>query len=173
MKDTSFLKGIKIAHRGLFDNQKVPENSMKAFQKAIDKKIPIELDIQILKDDTLVVFHDDHLKRMTGYNKEITECTYEEINRLFLLSTNEKIPLFSDVLRQVSGKVLLDIECKTSPRYKTLLEKSVALLDTYNGPFLVKSFDPRIVYFFKKHRPSWIRGLLATKQLKGRKRVCK
>ena len=58
----------KIAHRGVFNNTSIPENSMKAFQKAIDLNYSIELDIQFTKDFVLVVFHDDNLKRMTGVN---------------------------------------------------------------------------------------------------------
>ena len=65
-KDVTFLYGIKIAHRGLYDNKKIPENSKLAFRRALLKNMPIELDVQLLSDDTLVVFHDENLKRMTG-----------------------------------------------------------------------------------------------------------
>ena len=36
----------KIAHRGVFNNTTIPENSMKAFRKALELNYPIELDIQ-------------------------------------------------------------------------------------------------------------------------------
>ena len=47
------LKNKVIAHRGIHNNKTVPENSIKAFEKAIKRKIPIELDVHILKDNTL------------------------------------------------------------------------------------------------------------------------
>ena len=59
------LKGYNYAHRGLYDNLwGIPENSMTAFQMAIEKHYGIELDIHLTKDHHLVVFHDDSLWRM-------------------------------------------------------------------------------------------------------------
>ena len=64
-KDISFLRGKMVAHRGLHDdNNKIPENSISAFREAIKKGFAIEFDVHILKDDTLVVIHDDDLKRI-------------------------------------------------------------------------------------------------------------
>lgn len=58
-----------FAHRGLFDNTcYVPENSLLAFQKAIDYGYGIELDIQLTKDKVPVVLHDYNLKRVSGEN---------------------------------------------------------------------------------------------------------
>jgi glycerophosphoryl diester phosphodiesterase len=44
------LKNITFAHRGIHNNSYIPENSLKAFKRAIDKNIPIEIDVHILKD---------------------------------------------------------------------------------------------------------------------------
>ena len=38
MKDLSYLKNIDIAHKGIHDNNKVPENSIKAFELAKKNK---------------------------------------------------------------------------------------------------------------------------------------
>ncbi len=93
-KNLDFLKGIYIAHRGLYHKEKgIPENSIRAFKEAVKRNIPVELDVHLLKDGNIVSFHDDNLSRMTGYNKMIKDCTYEEISGLRLLDTNEKIPL--------------------------------------------------------------------------------
>ena len=62
MKDTFFLKEKIIAHRGMHSN--CPENSLMAFQKAVQKGYPIELDVQLTKDNEVIVFHDSTLKRM-------------------------------------------------------------------------------------------------------------
>ena len=53
MNNSINLYGIKIAHRGLFNNIDVPENSFLAFKRAIDKNIPIELDVRLTKDNIL------------------------------------------------------------------------------------------------------------------------
>ena len=98
------LHNIKtIAHRGIHNNIDIPENSLLAFKKAKELNIPIELDIQITKDNRLIVFHDYSLNRMTNIDKKIKDCTYQELSRINLLKTNEKIPLLKDVLKLING----------------------------------------------------------------------
>ena len=150
---------LKIAHRGLWDHSH-PENSKGAFKKYIKMGFPIELDVHILKDDTLVVFHDDNLKRMTGLDKDIKDCTYDEIKNLRLKGTKETIPLFDEVLDLVQGKVLLDIEIKTDVKSKKICKLIAEKLDNYDGRFLIKSFSPLFISWFRKNRPKFIRGLL-------------
>ena len=60
------LKNKIIAHRGVFDNEKVVENTLESFKKAIHYHYPIELDVQLTKDNYLVVFHDESLRRLSN-----------------------------------------------------------------------------------------------------------
>lgn len=160
--DTKNLKGKCFAHRGVHDNKNgIPENSMLAFKTAIEKNTNIELDLHLLKDGKIVVFHDDNLHRMTGYSKDLKECTYDEIKNLKLLNTDEIIPLFEDILKLVDGKVSLDIEFKSDLPVGRLEEKACKYLDKYNGEFIVESFSPYSVNWFKKNRPNFIRGQLS------------
>lgn len=175
-KDTSFLLNGYIAHRGLHNNsENIPENTMLAFKKAINKNLTIELDVHILKDGQIVVFHDDNLKRLTGINKELKNLTYDEIKYLKVGSSNEGIPLLKDVLSLVSGKVPLIIELKYDVKCGILEKELIKLLKNYNGKFAIKSFNPRSVYYFKKHFPEAIRGQLLgdfkTKKVFNAKRV--
>ena len=73
------FNNLIIAHRGVHDNKNTPENSLKAFYKALIEKYPIELDIQLTKDNEIVVFHDKNLKRMTGVDKNVSDLTLDEI----------------------------------------------------------------------------------------------
>ena len=66
-----------IAHRGIHNNTNTPENSIKAFKLALEKNIAIELDVRISKDNKLIVFHDENLKRMANINRNIEELLYE------------------------------------------------------------------------------------------------
>lgn len=51
-----------------------------AFQKCIDNRFSAaELDVQMLGDGTIVVLHDDNLKRTTGVDKNVWEVTYDDI----------------------------------------------------------------------------------------------
>ncbi len=165
MENIEFLKERKIAHRGLFDNIKVPENSIESFSRAIKRNNIIELDLHLTKDNKVVVFHDDNLKRMTGIDKKINDVNYDEIKNVNLLNTKYKIPLFSDVIKFVNGKVPLIIELKTDNRVGKLEKEVVKILDNYDGLFVIKSFNPFIVNWFRIHRPNYIRGLLINKNL--------
>ena len=64
-KKWQHLTGWDYAHRGLYDNEHgIPENSMAAFRRAVDKGYGIELDVHLTADNQRVVFHDDTLIRM-------------------------------------------------------------------------------------------------------------
>ena len=162
-KDLNFLKQNLIAHRGYHDIEKgIPENSMKAFAEAIKNNYIIELDVHLLKDSEVIVFHDDNLKRMTGVNKKVKECTHEEIAEIKLKETEEKIPLLKDVLNLVDGKVPIIIELKTDLRCGKLEKEVIKILGQYNGESAIKSFNPLTVNYFRKHSPSTIRGQLTS-----------
>lgn len=105
--------GIHYAHRGLFDNNSdAPENSLAAFKKAVDAGYGIELDVQLSKDEKLVVFHDATLKRMCGIDGKVWDYTLEELQQMKLLNSNETIPTFEQFLEVVDGKVPFILEFK-------------------------------------------------------------
>ena len=70
---------------------------------------------------------------MTGTYKKIRKCMYDELKQFNLLSTEEKIPLLSDVLKLVDGKVLIDIEIKDDKRISKTCKELIKLLDNYKG----------------------------------------
>ncbi len=140
----------KIAHRGMFDNITIPENSIASFKKALKYNYSIELDIQLTKDNILVVFHDSNLKRMTGLDKLITDTNYEELKKLKLLNTKEHIPTLDEVLKLINNKVLLDIEIKDTKNIEELTSILKDKLNNYNN-YILKSFNPKIVRYLKKH----------------------
>jgi len=160
------LKGLYIAHRGLH-NDVIVENTIPAFSLALDKKIPIELDIRILEDGSLIVFHDENLKRLMNVDRKVSSCTYEELKKMFFCNNNGHIPMLQDVLKLVDGKVLLVIEIKKSDScsYKEYCKKVVSVLDNYSGDFVIKSFDVRIVNWFLKNT-NYITGLLIANRKK-------
>ena len=142
-----------IAHRGAFNNSDVPENSLKAFQKAMDLGYAIELDVQLTKDNVLIVFHDDNLERMTGLNQLVSNTFYSEIKELFLLDTKEKIPTFQEVLNLILEKVFLDIEIKPTKKKKEVCDLLLNELKDYHH-YSLKSFQPAIVKYLKKQNLS-------------------
>ena len=153
----SFRTGKKlIAHRGLHGRRDIaPENSMEAFRRAVDAGYGIELDIRFSKDRQIVVFHDDTLERVCGACGRISDYTYEELQQFRLHQSEERIPLFSDVLELVGGRVPLVVELKADGnRYiPALCEDAARLLDPYPGEYCVESFHPRYVLWFRRNRP--------------------
>lgn len=149
-----------IAHRGYF-NCKDPENSMKAFTNAIEAGFAIEMDVQVTKDDVLLVFHDDNLKRMTGFDGLLRDQTYETIKELKLLDSEEYIPRFDEFLDLISGQVPLMIEFKNETKETRMEALAYELLKKYSGPFIIQSFNPLSLYWFKKNAPFIVRGQLS------------
>ncbi len=161
--------GRNIAHRGLHSRAAGrPENSLAAFTAAVDGGYAIELDIQLTKDGKIVVFHDDDLERVCGAPGRLDAHSYEELSALRLFDSDQGIPLFEDVLALVDGQVPLVIELKTSPRQKQLTQSAWQMLRLYDGDICIESFDPRIVWRFKRYVPGLLRGQLAAppKELK-------
>ena len=151
-----------IAHRGIFDNKKIPENSLSAIEKALNLGYSIEIDVQLTKDNKIVVFHDYTLERMTKEKGFIQEIEYSKLKSITLLDTKERIPTLSDVLKLVDNKVLLDIEIKNTKRIKDTCNTLMRDLGNYNN-YILKSFNPKIVHFLKRCYPNVKVGLLLKK----------
>lgn len=165
------FKNTYIAHRGLFNNRYVPENSLRAFANAADHGYGIELDVQMTADEELVVFHDSTLKRMCNVKKRVSDCTFEELCSYNLLATDQKIPLFEDVLRLIGSRVPLLIEVKA---HGDVIRTTVALdkiLRTYTGTYAVQSFHPAVCAWYKKYRPNVPRGILSTDYKKNKMKL--
>lgn len=161
MSIPKFLTTIPIAHRGLHDSTH-PENSLSAFLCAIDRGYAIELDIHLLKDNTVVVFHDDDLRRAADVDKNLKDCTWDEIKGYCIFNTQEKIPTLKEVLDLVAGKTPLLIEFKTDRKAGLLERETMKLLREYHGEYAVQSFNPMSVKWFKKHAPDIARGQLSS-----------
>ena len=154
------LRGWAYAHRGLHGDGR-PENSMAAFHAALEHGYGIELDVHLLADGNLAIMHDSLLKRTTGQDGRIEELTTEQLDAFRLEGTEEKVPLFQQVLDLYDGKAPLIVELKPlGSNYNALCEKAVAMLDGYKGVYCLESFDPRCLLWLKKHRPDLIRGQL-------------
>ncbi len=160
--DLSWLKHQYIAHRGLHDLQPdTPENSMAAFKAAIERGYAIELDVQVIADQQVVVFHDDDLTRMCQLGHKVSTLREGNLAQCTLAGTKETIPLLTDVLKLVNGQVPILIEIKRQPDIKHANMIILNTLLSYKGPLAIQSFDPFIVRWFARYAPAEIRGQLA------------
>ena len=156
----SWLVETPIAHRGLHDKTH-PENSLAAFSQAIEQGYAIELDVRIISDGTLVVFHDESLSRLTDNDGYIKFLNQSDLDMLKLAGTKEKIPTFEQVLDLVDGKVPLLIEVKNTDKVGELEKKLLDLLKNYKGEYAIESFNPYVLEYFYKYAPEIPRGQLA------------
>lgn len=161
-KETQKFIHNLFAHRGLFiPDQTIPENSIPAFKSAVEHGYGIELDIQLTKDDQVVVFHDHTLTRMCGIDLPVREMTYEQLLKLTLANSEEKIPLFKDVLKLVNGRVPLLIEIKLPTVHTKTCRLADQILQDYHGRYCIESFNPLALHWYQKHRKNVVRGQLS------------
>jgi len=114
-------KVLVAAHRG--DWRNYPENSLMAFQSAIDMGVDIiEVDLDISKDGVVVIMHDQTLDRTTNAKGKPSDYTLEELRKLKLRNglgrlTHHQIPTLEEVMNIAKGKVLVNLD-KSFPYYK-------------------------------------------------------
>lgn len=154
------FKTKMYAHRGLHNDERA-ENSMSAFKAAVNGGWGIELDIRLSKDGKLVVFHDDTLDRVCGIEGKVIDFTAEELANIKLRGTEDGVPLFSDVLAMVNGRVPLLVEIKEDPGNNAVSLAACEMLKGYNGEFIVESFNPLSLKTVKKNAPEFVRGILS------------
>ena len=161
------LRMFRYAHRGFHDKPAIPENSMAAFRRALQNYYGVELDVHLMADGKLAVIHDDSLLRTAGVDVKIEDLTAADLENYRLEGTDEKIPLFRDVLELFEGKTPLVVELKSARgNYNELAEAACRLLDKYQVSYCIESFDPRCIMWLKKNRPDIIRGQLSHAFLK-------
>lgn len=154
-----------LAHRGFHNRSPgCPENSIAAFQAAIENGYGIELDVQMTGDNQAIVFHDYDLDRLTGEHGFVQQRTTADLCNLNILNGNEKIRTLVEVLEFVAGRAAVLIEIKDQdgalgPNVGAL-EKCVAeATKNYRGPVAAMSFNPYTTAALADYAPDTPRGL--------------
>jgi len=109
---------IPFAHRG--GASEVPENTMPAFQYAVDLGfVYLETDVHATADGVLVAFHDDDLLRTTGRTGRISELPWSEVSTA-RVDGREPIPLFEDLLTAFPD-ARVNVDCKSDAAVPALV----------------------------------------------------
>ena len=148
-----------FAHRGLWRAPDAPENSLSAFERACRSGYGIELDVRFTADGEAVVFHDETLERMTGQQGLVGALSAPELTEIPLLNGGDRIPSLSRTLELVAGRSMVLVEIKDPPEGGALERRVAALLEAYDGPASVISFEAHSLGWFADHRPDRLRGL--------------
>ena len=102
-----------LAHRAYPDRkQRRPENSRAAIKAAIDAGFGIEIDLQLSADGVAMVFHDEHLDRLTNATGPVKHHTAADLAQIKLRDSDEYIPTLAEVLTLIAGRTPLLIELK-------------------------------------------------------------
>ena len=102
------------AHRGA--SGYAPENTLPAFKMAADMGADgVELDVQLTKDDVIVVCHDERIDRTSNGAGRIQDYTLEELRKYDFCNGNKAfegttIPTMEEVFDLLDQLEILDRE---------------------------------------------------------------
>ncbi|NRG19180.1 glycerophosphodiester phosphodiesterase [Rhizobiales bacterium] len=165
MPDISWLTAKPIAHRGFHDAHAGRiENTPSAVKAAMERGLPVEVDVQELADGDALVFHDDKLDRLTFETGPVIEKRFEEISEIPMRGTDDKLWRLDDLLRLVDGQVGICIEIKSLLRkdsQRNFVTRIATRLKHYTGPVVVKTFDPDMLGVLREIAPDLPRGIVA------------
>lgn len=160
-----WLTARPIAHRGLHDREiGLVENTVPAFDAAVERRFAIELDVQLTSDGDAVVFHDYVLDRLTGETGPIVEHTGQELAQIAVTGSGSTIHTLASILAHIDGRVPLLVEIKSRFDGDMRLADAVAgALQAYQGPAAIMSFDPQIMERVTAHNTGRPLGIVAAR----------
>ena len=117
-----------IAHRGF--SGAAPENTIASVRAAINVGADMaEIDVTLTSDGYIVVIHDETLDRTTDGSGEVFQFTLAELQELDAGSwfdrsfAGEPIPTLDQVLDEVEGRILLNVEIKSEAVDRGIVDK--------------------------------------------------
>ena len=115
-----------------------------------------------------MVFHNAELARLTGQSGPLAQRSAAELGRIKLSGSSDTIPTLRQLLDQLQGQVPVLIEIKSAGgslgKVAALCLAVRRVLEGYQGPHAIMSFDPRMVRWFALHAPQTVRGLVVTEE---------
>ena len=159
---------MNFAHRGF--SGKYPENTMLAFEKAIEAGADgIENDVHYTKDGVLVIIHDERIDRTTNGTGFVRDYTYEELSKFdasytFKEAGFQRIPTLREYMELVKDKdIITNIELKTGEFEYPGIEKMVYDMIMEYGlkdRIIISSFNHYSILRMKALDPTIKCGLL-------------
>jgi len=157
---------LKIAHRGAKAYE--PENTLKAFQKALDLNSDgIELDVHLSADEQIIVIHDETIDRTTNRKGLVNTFSLSEL-KSFLIDGKYQIPTLNEVFDLVDKKCLINIELKglgTPSKVVQLIEQYISEKNWNYNNFIVSSFDWNMLEETSNLNPNIPIGVLTEENL--------
>ncbi len=156
------------AHRGA--SGYAPENTLPAFKMAADMGADgVELDVQLTKDDVIVVCHDERIDRTSNGAGRIQDYTLEELKKYDFCNGNKAfegttIPTMEEVFDLLDSTGLtINIELKTGEIFYPQLEEKIVELTKKKGwmdRVIFSSFNHYSIIRIKEIAPEAKTGFL-------------
>lgn len=157
-----------IGHRGA--RGEAPENTLGGFQYIQNLGIrAVEFDVRQLKDDALVIMHDDNFQRTTGKIRSIYECHQQDLSHYNQAQTwqtwtqFEPTPSLSQTLKVIHNFDHIEVEVKTVATQELAYKITHDLqqqLQGFETRAIITSFDLKIHQTLQQQNSSFKRGLL-------------
>ncbi len=147
------------AHRGLHDKDS-PENTLAAFKKAVEGGYGIEMDVRSSKDG-LVIHHDEDLQRSQGSREFVDSLDTASLKARPIFDSQEVIPTLMEALETIDTRTPLLLEIKSEKDHFNNARKVQEIMDGYNGDYIIESFHPLILLWYRLNRPDVLRGQLS------------
>ncbi|MHA1235327.1 MAG: glycerophosphodiester phosphodiesterase [Promethearchaeota archaeon] len=142
---------LVIGHKGA--SAIAPENTLKAFQKAIELRADyVEFDAHLTKDGEIVIRHDNDTYSLTGTHSLIRDNTLEQIKKLDA-GEGEHIPTLQELIAIAKGKIGLQLEIKSTGllvrmvqilRKENLIQNSIVSCFMFGELVKLKKIEPKI-----------------------------
>jgi glycerophosphoryl diester phosphodiesterase len=163
LREFDWLVARPIAHRGLHSKSKgIIENTSRAFEVAIKGDYAIECDVQLTADGEAIVFHDDDLDRLTQAKGPVKALTTRALQMVKLKETSDRMQTLAELLEQVDGRATLVIELKSLwDGDDALAKRALEVLEGYDGPYGLMSFDTEVIACLRELSPRTVRGIVA------------
>ena len=165
-----------IGHRGA--RGEAPENTLGGFRYIHDLGIrAVEFDVRQLKDDELVIMHDDNFLRTTGIDKNIYQCCSSELQSYNQASIwlewkkFEVTPTLQQALNIMQDFEHIEVEVKavaTMAEAEKLVLELQKQLHGFEQTAVITSFDVKIHQALKQQYSTFKRGLLIEQDIKER-----
>ncbi|MET0313900.1 MAG: glycerophosphodiester phosphodiesterase family protein [Hansschlegelia sp.] len=151
-----------IAHRGLHDRAAgVIENTPTAVSRAIDAGYGVEIDVRETADGGAVIFHDKTLDRLTEETGPVIGRTVDELRRIPILGSPDRILTLDECLDLVSDRAPLVIEIKSPSGRDVDHARRVAETIAARGDRVaLKSFNPHAIQIVRLYAPEVARGVI-------------
>jgi len=155
-----------VAHRGA--PIKAPENTMNAFQHAIELGADaIEFDVRLTSDHIPIIYHYFYLEELTHASGSIFSFTYDQLQKIQFREKNNqtrikyKILTLDEVLKTIGDQIGLEIEIKgPEPESSKIIGKVLNRFKHIWEQIEITSYEPMLLNIIRNQCPGITTNLL-------------